>query len=181
MDSLYGWLAGCHNCISWLLPSLARSRLSIWVVAGCQLPGMADGQGTTSSYCTTAGQFRAFGSGNVTEVLESPGTGRRQSSACRPAASVEHRPYGEGGRWLREFAPDCCSLQTGERWCSAPLGTGQPLSSKQGAASRSQKESSMSQKTGQRRQHTAAEKVSILRSHLLEGRPVSDVSASSSG
>jgi hypothetical protein len=39
----------------------------------------------------------------------------------------------------------------------------------------------MSQKTGQRRQHTAAEKVSILRSHLLEGRPVSDVSASSSG
>ena len=33
----------------------------------------------------------------------------------------------------------------------------------------------MSQKTSQRRQHTAAEKVSILRSHLLGGRPVSDL------
>lgn len=33
----------------------------------------------------------------------------------------------------------------------------------------------MSPKTSPRRQHTAAEKVSILRSHLLEGRPVSDV------
>jgi len=33
----------------------------------------------------------------------------------------------------------------------------------------------VSQKTSQRRQHTAAEKVSILRSHLREGRPVSDV------
>jgi transposase len=33
----------------------------------------------------------------------------------------------------------------------------------------------MSPKTSQRRQHSAAEKVAILRSHLLEGRPVSDV------
>jgi len=33
----------------------------------------------------------------------------------------------------------------------------------------------MSQKTNRRRQYTASQKVAILRSHLLEGRPVSDV------